>query len=170
MVRQTVTQLREAAEKAAETVIEQSWDSANIPVNPVEIAKRMGLRVYEAQLPGNVSGLLKREEGGDPEIYLDIDDGVTRRRFTCAHELGHFVRRSGDTQIAFVDRRDGVSAEGTNAEEIFANQFAAALLMPRAAIRTLLRSGFSTREMARHLNVSSESMNFRLQNLGLAQS
>lgn len=170
MAPQTVSELRKEAERAAEVVIAQSWDSTQIPINPVEIAKRMGLRVYEAQLPGNVSGLLKKAEGGDPEIYLDIDDGVTRRRFTCAHELGHFVRRSGQSQIAFVDRRDGVSAEGTNREEIFANQFAAALLMPLAAIQTLTKSGFTAREMARHLNVSSESMNFRLQNLGFTQS
>jgi len=159
--------LRAQAELAAEAVLEQSWDYGKFPVNPIEIAKKMGLKVFEAQLPGNVSGLLKKEPGFDAEIYLDVDDAVNRRRFTCAHELGHFVKRDGQGEMAYVERRDGESSEGVDPEEIYANAFAAALLMPASTVRALYRTGAGVAEMARLLHVSSQSLSYRLVNLGL---
>jgi Zn-dependent peptidase ImmA (M78 family) len=163
------SEIRARAEQDAWTVIEQSWDSSELPINPIAIAKKMGIEVYEANLPGNVSGLLKKEIGGSPEIYLDREDHVRRRRFTCAHELGHFIQRQSEASLAFVDRRDGVSSEGTNDDEIYANAFAAALLMPKPSLRMLLNSGFSELQMAAHLSVSSESLHYRLKNLGYTE-
>jgi Zn-dependent peptidase ImmA (M78 family) len=162
-----MTNLRRAAEEAAITVLEQTWDINKLPVNPVEIAEKLGLRVFEAQLPGNVSGVLKRVPPSPAEIYLDIDDNVRRRRFTCAHEIGHYQRRkvgSGET-LAYIDRRDGVSSEGEDQEEIFANSFAAALLMPLTVLSNLRDVGFSTLEMSRYLIVSEQSLKFRFDNL-----
>ncbi|MEO8261813.1 MAG: ImmA/IrrE family metallo-endopeptidase [Pseudolysinimonas sp.] len=158
--------IRASAEEAAETVLQQSWDSQTLPVNPIAIAQRMGIAVYEAQLPGNVSGWIAREKADGPtEIYLDVDDNIRRRRFTCAHEIGHFVRRQDDPTLVFVERRDGRSADGMDEEEIFANSFASALLMPRHTLQTLLRANISPDSIARHLNVSEQSVAYRIDNL-----
>ncbi|QWS32599.1 ImmA/IrrE family metallo-endopeptidase [Curtobacterium aetherium] len=158
---------RRAAERAAAAILEEAWDSDRFPVDPVVVAERMGMRVYQAQLPGDVSGLLKKEPNEPAEIFVDVDDPPVRRRFTTAHELGHFAqRRHQDEFVGYVDRRDGRSQEGTQGEEIFANTFAAHLLMPPPAVEVLVNSRRSELEMARFFGVSLQSMQYHLQNLG----
>jgi len=156
------------ARRAAAAVLEQAWDADRFPVDPVVVASRMGIQVYEAQLPGNVSGLLKKDPGKEAEIYVDIDDAPVRRKFTAAHELGHLERRRDmpDDFVGFVDRRDGRSSEGSHADEIFANTFAAHLLMPPVAVKELVNAGKSALEMARFFGVSLHAMQFHLDNLG----
>ena len=63
---------------------------------------------------------------GHPIIMLNENDGMNRKRFTCAHEIGHFVRR-GDTTEPYttIDFRDRLSSLGSDPEEIYANEFAA---------------------------------------------
>ena len=160
--------IKDEARRAAAAVLEQAWDSDQFPVDPVVIASRLGVQVYEAQLPGNVSGLLKKDPGKDAEIYVDVDDAPVRRKFTAAHELGHFERRrdSKDSFVGFVDRRDGRSSEGSHADEIFANTFAAHLLMPPSAVKVLVHAGKGGLEMARFFGVSLHAMQFHLDNLG----
>src|SRR5581483_6981448 len=65
-----------------------------IPVDPFYIAKRLGIQVFTASLDQGVSGLLRKEAGyDDPRIYVNSSDSRNRQRFTCAHELGHYIRR-----------------------------------------------------------------------------
>ena len=102
-----------------------------------------------------------------------------RQRFTIAHEIGHYVlhRKSGDL---FIDRhhkvfaRDKSSSRGEDEKEVEANAFAAALLMPEELVEEELdRIGFDlgdeadVRELANKFNVSTQSMLFRLTNLGV---
>ena len=96
---------------------------------------------------------------------------MNRQRFTCAHELGHAILHRTDMvdeKIAF--RIDGESTD----KEIEANHFAASLLMPE----TYLSDFFSTlslekplpdcvEELAKHFQVSTQAMFYRLQNIGL---
>jgi Zn-dependent peptidase ImmA (M78 family) len=159
--------IKNDAQRAAATVLEEAWDSDRYPVDPVVIAERMGMIVYEAQLPGNVSGLLKKDPGAEAEIFVDVDDPPVRRRFTAAHELGHYAqRRDKDEFVGYVDRRDGRSREGTRPDEIFANTFAAYLLMPPAAVKVLVEARNTDVQMARFFGVSLQSMQFHLENLG----
>ena len=53
-------------------------------------------------------------------------------------------------------------------EEEYANRFAAALLMPRAAVEHFVGLGLTAPELARRFDVDEESMRHRLANLGLA--
>jgi Zn-dependent peptidase ImmA (M78 family) len=156
----------EAAEDAAK-LLSAVWSGA-IPVDPVAIARAAGLRVVEAELDEKTLGALVKNPGQDPVILLNQHDGPNRRRFTCAHELGHFVRRSVETEeYATVDLRNSFSATGSDSEEIYANEFAASLLMPEDEVRRFVKAGMNDLEMAIRFKVSREAMQHRLDNLDL---
>jgi len=123
--------LQTEAKKLAEEALASSWTPGVFPVDPIAIAADLGVNVYSAFIGEDVSGMLRQEPGGVPEIFLDAYEPPVRRRFSCAHELGHFIRHaSGDQAIAFVDYRGPKAKNGTDPEEVFANAFAANLLMP----------------------------------------
>lgn len=106
-----------------------------------------------------------------------------RQRFTLAHEIGHVRLHPGrpltvDSSIR-VDFRDGVSSLATDSEEIEANAFGAALLMPATAVRAQVRAlhdnGQRSRErlvadLSAIFDVSIEAMGYRLINLGLSSA
>jgi Zn-dependent peptidase ImmA (M78 family) len=110
-----------------------------------------------------------KRPGQDPEIYLNSRDSRNRQRFTCGHELGHYVARSatGDDSWEYVEHRALLASQGTNPEEIFANQFAANLLMPTDAVKEL-HAKYGPAALAHEFGVSADAMHYRLANLGLA--
>src|SRR5580704_7584897 len=57
-----------------------------------KFAKKIGInKIYRAEFnKKDVSGLLKKENG-DWNIYVNDKDSARRRRFTIAHEIGHFI-------------------------------------------------------------------------------
>jgi Zn-dependent peptidase ImmA (M78 family) len=157
---------KEAARDAAK-LLGEVWGES-IPVDPVRIARVAGLRVIDVALDADTLGALVKRPGQDPIIMLNESDGANRRRFTCAHELGHFVRRSDEAEeYATVDLRSGLSATGDDPEEVYANEFAACLLMPEEEVKRLDKQGLSDLEMAIRFGVSREAMQFRRKNLGL---
>ncbi|WP_404474210.1 ImmA/IrrE family metallo-endopeptidase [Microbacterium aerolatum] len=157
--------IRAAAEEEAERILADYWDVNEVPVNPVAIAKRLGAEVYTAQLPSDVSGIFQRDADLIDKIYLDSDDSVARQRFTAAHEIGHLLRvPEGDTAVR-IERRDTRATTGRDPEEVFANSFSAALLMPRSVIRRLLAANVSRAVIAKSLRVSQEALNNRIDNL-----
>ena len=155
----------------ANKVLETLWLNQDFPVDPVSIAKKMGLQVLDTELPPSVSGALIKEAGADPIIALHYADHSNRKRFTCAHELGHYVCRieSNDESLEYeyVDLRGPNASNGTDADEIFANQFAANLLMPEAILKKLLRSGKNHFNLAMYFGVSHEALKHRLKALRL---
>lgn len=165
--------LQEGAKTAAEAMLVTAWHGdQHLPVDPIRIARRLGIDVHATILDPTVSGAIVKEPGRDPSILLSESDSPNRQRFTCAHEIGHFVRRSGATNEAtefeYVDLRAVLAAEGTNDEEIFANAFAANLLMPERRVREFHDRGLSAVQMSLEFDVSVDAVTFRLKNLGLA--
>lgn len=158
---------RDARELLTTVWARDGWDIP-LPVDPVEIAERLGIRVYTTGLKEGLSGMLLKQPGSDPEIYLNGNDSRRRRRFTCAHELGHYYRRSasGDDRWECIDRRDPLASLGTNPEEIYANQFAANLLMPREQVVALAQD-YSPATLAYKFDVSVDAITFRLKSLRL---
>jgi Zn-dependent peptidase ImmA (M78 family) len=150
--------------------------SIPLPVNPFAIAQRLGIKAFTAGLDDGISGILVKRVGQDAEIYVHASDSPNRQRFTCAHELGHYVRRSaaGDEAWEYVEHRNLLAAQGTDSEEIYANKFAASLLMPQEAVRKLYAELTKERGTAPpaaalsfEFGVSADAMQFRLVNLGL---
>lgn len=156
------------AKEAAESLLNYAWYSGVFPVDPVQIAKKLEIEVFDMDLSSNVSGALIKEQGRDPVIILSESDNKNRRRFSCAHELGHYAHRmlnDGD-HYEYIDLRSELSSQGSNAEEVFANQFAANLLMPESEVRKALKE-VPAFLLAQHFGVSDDAMNFRLRGLGL---
>ena len=109
----------------------------NPPIDPIVIANRENVEVYTAKFEDeDTSGAILRNDDGDFEILVNKFDSEKRRRFTVAHELGHFILHGGDD---FYDSKDilfrSVSqmdiSENDRRKEVQANMFAAELLMPR---------------------------------------
>ena len=158
----------ENASVAAKELLEECWDGT-LPIDPVRIASSLGVKVLDANLKDDVSGALVKKPERDPSILLNAEDSKNRKRFTCAHELGHYVRRAGEpTQYEYVDYRDQRSSTGTDEEEKFANSFAASLLMPKVAVEALHEQDLPSFRMAKQFGVSPEAMQYRLENLGLS--
>jgi Zn-dependent peptidase ImmA (M78 family) len=160
-------------ERDAQQILETVWlreqDEIRLPVDPFAIAKRLGITVYLSMLADGVSGMLvKRAAYDDPEIHLNAGDHRNRQRFTCAHELGHYVKRSAtgnpDEIWEYVDRRDTLASQGNDPDEVYANQFAANLLMPRDLVKKL-KDELGVAALAYEFGVSADAMKFRLDNL-----
>lgn len=155
------------ANAAASDLLERAWVGKSFPVDPVVIAKRLGLDVIVARLPDRLAGALIKEADKDPVILLSETDSKNRKRFTCAHELGHYVYRqeNGNGTYEYLDLRGEHSSTGLDPEEVFANQFAAALLMPEHEVRSLAAQGKSRAVMAMYFGVSDDAMRIRMKTL-----
>lgn len=159
------TAIKSAAREDAARLLKNVWDG-QIPVDPVAIAETYGIRVDDVFFKSDIAGALVKQPGRDPSIMLNARDSPNRKRFTCAHELGHFVRRSDQPdQYEYVDMRNSLSAEGFDEEEIYANEFAASLLMPEDEVRKLQAEGLTDVDMAPRFGVSRDAMAFRIKNL-----
>lgn len=87
------------AEKDALELLQKAWMSdgasrLHLPVDPFAIARKLGIQVFvDHGLPADVSGMLRKQSGyQDPEVLLNAGDSRNRQRFTCAHELGHYIQ------------------------------------------------------------------------------
>jgi Zn-dependent peptidase ImmA (M78 family) len=161
--------VREDAARDAARIREQTWGDA-IPVDPVLIARRLGIHVLDAPLGPDTSGALVKEREQDPRILLNSSDSANRKRFTCAHEIGHFVKRDdAPEEYEYVDLRGPLAATGSDPEERYANAFAACLLMPEDYVRQLHNEGVADLEMAMRFDVSREAMQNRLSALNLVR-
>jgi Zn-dependent peptidase ImmA (M78 family) len=164
-----------AAELAALSVLESFAGGRPLqpPVDPVVIARGLGINVWSTQLANNVSGELVKladDPNADVNMYLNSEHAPVRQRFTCAHELGHYyrvLRAHPGLGLKFLFRRDDLSSCGTDLDEVFANQFAAALLMPEDVVRAAYSATPDAVELAAQFDVSVQAMGNRLVNLGL---
>lgn len=166
-------------ENIAQEILDQS-NSNNFPIDIEKIVKSFGIEIITDNLGDDVSGLLAIE--GD-KIIIGVDknqnNNLKRKRFTIAHEFGHFMLHRNHQSI-FIDSnfkvmfRDNNSTRGVDINEIQANAFAAAILMPKRLlierISTLnldLSDDSSIEKIAKDFGVSMTAMSYRISNLGL---
>jgi Zn-dependent peptidase ImmA (M78 family) len=103
------------------------------PVNPIEIAKKLGIEVREVIFEGrdDVSGMYDYNKN---TIYCNKKDAATRQLFTIAHELGHYILHEeyikNDTEYKVLLR----SPHDGDKYELEADAFAANLMMPKFMI------------------------------------
>jgi hypothetical protein len=136
------------------------------PPIPIDaIAKDLlGLSVGESESL-EVSGMLLPAER---EVWLNVGEPAPRRRFTLAHEVGHWVCQVLEGRTAPIYcRSDEVGVGEGRALEREANIFAAELLMPEELVRERF-DGSATGTAAR-FGVSEEAMGWRLYNVGLTE-
>lgn len=157
-------------EKIAQDVL-SLYKVKGFPVFPEQIARKMGLGVHNHGFPPDISGALQKEKGKDAIIFINSNDSDQRKRFSIAHELGHYMSRvltdGNDQEYEFIDFRNNVSKSGLDREEVFANKFAAELLMPEKEVKRLHKKGHNSISMADYFSVSPDAMSYRLDNLKL---
>ena len=153
----------------AEEVLKEFWDG-ELPVNLEAIAKACDITVettnfdeISEELGHRVYGMIFTGDNNKRHIMVNENDIPTRRRFTIAHELGHYFLHDGDK--TFVNFR-GLSTP----KERQADKFAAELLMPEKRLREEHGKLFFplVSQLAERFNVSKEAMRYRLDEMGLS--
>jgi Zn-dependent peptidase ImmA (M78 family) len=166
-----------AERSAKELLAERSVSGPPVPVE--EIARELGVTVLFERFDQGISGILYRD-GAHAVIGVEATHPKTRQRFTIAHEIGHLRLHKGPMFVdhsVHVDRRDEKASLGIDPDEIEANSFAAALLMPEDMIfgavtqSSTHHGGVGAEQLisrlARRFDVSAQAMEYRLANLGL---
>ncbi len=148
-----------------------------VPIDIEDIAKKRGLDVVPYELGEDVSGLLAIKDGKGT-IGYNITEPKVRKRFTIAHELGHFELHKElnnlfvDKQFIFRSQNSPASVEHKTMENE-ANYFASCILMPTNEIRKILETtdiDLMTEEgirvLAKKFEVSTIAMSLRITKLG----
>lgn len=147
------------------------------PVPVADIARSLGAAVRYAPFKGELAGMLIRDDGERGTVIgVNSLHHSNRQRFTIAHECGHLRlhrgRRTYVDRSFRINRRDEVSAQATDAEEIEANRFAAELLMPYEMIkedlmayRPDIEDEEELRELADRYGVSLQALTLRIRSV-----
>lgn len=167
---------RNKSEAAANQLLKES-DITRPPVRVEMIARQIGATIHYEPFEGDISGMVYRNKN---RVIIGVNSlhHANRQRFTIAHEIGHVLLHKG-TEL-FVDRtyrvnmRNSVSSQAIDKDEIEANRFAAALLMPEHMLVEDLKgkeidfeSEDDVAKLAEKYEVSLKAMTIRLSNIGL---
>lgn len=169
-----MTRDRRTSDPRAADLLTRFAAAFDVPQHPVPVdsvaCDLLGLMVTETD-DIEVSGLLVPET---MRVYVnarEASENEGRRRFTIAHEIGHWELHADEVTGSFICRRSDVS-EATrpkSAEQIReheANGFAAELLMPAARVHAdVARHGRDVVAAAKRFEVSTLAMAWRLYNL-----
>jgi Zn-dependent peptidase ImmA (M78 family) len=166
---------RKDIEKRAKEIL-RDHNLLDIPVDPLTLAKALGIKVMNAKFsePDKSGAIAKRS--GITSIFLDNDDTPARKRFSIAHEIGHYLlHMPTDDDLEIVDKTDNFrsipeeSSEWTDdrRKEWEANIFAAALLMDEDLIRAEWLKSKDISKIAWRFQVSQSAVAIRLTSLGL---
>jgi Zn-dependent peptidase ImmA (M78 family) len=141
------------------------FNAVELPVAVEAIAADL-LGLYVEQADIDCSGLLIPSER---RVVLNAGEPPARRRFTLAHELGHWICQVLEGHNAPIYcRAADLAPDADRSLEREANVFAAELLMPAPAVRAMW-SG-SVGACAADFGVSDEAMHWRLYNLALVSA
>lgn len=145
-------------------VIAKHWDSTPVPIDA--IIGDIGLSLSYEAMDDNISGYIERQNGSY-RIVVNSTHAPTRRRFTAAHELGHYIYHRdllgegvGDNRAYRTDGTDRPNVNIRPIHERQANSFAANVLMPRHRLTAV--AGESTPVLAARFGVSQAAMKIRL--------
>jgi hypothetical protein len=144
-------------------------DSASVSHEPVSLLDVVS--ALNLELVGKTREPFTSEAALEPLVdgHATAPSGARnsgRRRFTIAHEIGHFVLH----QEGCRPERGGVVDEAGRVEEGEADTFAAELLMPEHLVREAVRThGPDATRLAERFEVSRKAMQARLRDLGLAE-
>lgn len=149
-------------------------EAAQLPIDVDKIAQQLSIEIISHKFESDdISSFLLRK----PDqfiICVNERHHLNRRRFSTAHELGHFIlHRDGasyfhkDYEVYFRGYIAGSDDDLKELKEVEANQFAAELLMPLTLIRNDLKINPppTASELAKKYKVSEQAMTFRLASL-----
>lgn len=155
--------------------------TANIPVNIEGLIRSYDIELDKnADLPAGIHGQIERDASGQYKISIQKNDHYYRKRFTMAHELGHFLYHKEQIGNGVNDNRMYRSTNGRRIPdelEIEANKYAAAVLMPDDSVLEYARDRGvlsiqdgtivedALKELAIAFQVSTEAMTYKINKL-----
>jgi Zn-dependent peptidase ImmA (M78 family) len=159
-------------------VAERFW-AKGPPVDIVGIIRALGISYVEELRPESLSGFIEYDRDNDRyRIVVNSAHSQARRRFTAAHELGHYVYHRDLIGDGIYDdaayRASDFSGIYSNPKirtehETQANRFASVVLMPSELIdRLLIERNLDygkpddLKVLARLLEVSEQALRIRL--------
>jgi Zn-dependent peptidase ImmA (M78 family)/transcriptional regulator with XRE-family HTH domain len=160
-----VTQANELAEWATQMLAATMGRDLHSLVSVVE--ERLGINVAIAGLPVGLDGL-SYQDGDFRMIVLARTDVYARQRYTLGHEIGHVLWGDAN-ECVLAENISRKAPQDESHQEERANAFAAAFLMPRPEIETVMgeRSPDAAfADLVWHFQVSPEPMAWRLKNTG----
>lgn len=162
----SISTLFSILENYTKSIILKEIGNLDPPIDIYKIADNYGLYVFEDDMGENESGAIVINDTGTG-IMINKRDTPYRKRFTLAHELGHFISyryqgKSGE----IIEYRNNKSSLGKSVEEVFANKFAAAILMPKQVLVDIKKAiGNHLEELADIFEVSKTAIENRLENI-----
>lgn len=139
------------------------------------LEREYSMRIFEFALPNSVAGLFATSASTGPCVAINAAHPTTRKRWTLAHECGHFLSDPGRAEVT----RVGSGYQRRPATERFADAFAGAWLMPRSGLERRLREIARRRDgatvadlltLASEYGVSPQALILHLEDLRLVPS
>lgn len=162
--------VKDAAREAADKVLRDYWTADRLPVDPVAIARQMGIEVDFTEM-ADLSGVIVHDEGSTHIVIAD-NELLERQLFTCAHELGHYMERkqSGDPDYSFSEPKASAREQDQRGgewslHEYYADEFAGNLLMPQQEFIRWYSASPSVSSLADVFGVSRAAVQTRLRRL-----
>jgi Zn-dependent peptidase ImmA (M78 family) len=161
------------------------------PIDVDKIAELLGILVSDEPRfdvdDVNTVGKITLEKDAPARVWINPFENsyAPRRRFTLAHEIGHFCMHRATNQTTFVDTKATMNRSESywNRYESEANNFAAELLMPADLIRSIGRGiidkfkmenevammpiALFVEQLASRFKVSNPAMEYRLKKIGI---
>jgi Zn-dependent peptidase ImmA (M78 family)/DNA-binding XRE family transcriptional regulator len=152
----------QAEELAAELRSRLGLGVSPIPDLVSVLELELGLRVFSRPLPSSVSGVYAYREELGACILLNRLHPRQRRRWTLSHELAHFMTTRREPSVVLAH------PSSKHPDDIFADAFAAAFLMPASAVRRMFDEyvGQDGRFSARHLILGAHRLGVSLEAFG----
>ena len=155
------------------------------PINVIKIAVGMGFKVFTVEFTDpNVKGAIAdfkspiKQFGNEQRVIaVDKNSYATRKIFTIAHEIGHFVMHCGESNDFFErDVYDSPEKDMRTQVEKDADKFAACLLLPKDMFMDFVANSpyYKTRdkesllqEICKKFIVSNTTAQLRLEEVGM---
>lgn len=158
-----------------EQIVENICKKYNVnilDVDPVKLADQLSIVVQSVEFKDpNISGMLSHE-GDRYTISVNMYDSYERKRFTVAHELGHYILgHLKETDADLEIFRKGITGDE---KEVEANKFAAALLVNSGYLKVMYEVSKIVHKdyvdivnkLAEKFHVSRQTMHYRLKSIG----
>ena len=124
--------------------------------------RKLDIEVVEDEAD-SIDAMLIYVPPGKPVIAVNSSRPLCRRRFSVAHEIGHYLL--GHNSLSFSESGGGMIKRESRQERA-ANAFAAEFLMPKVMLSREAHR-YTLRALALRYKVSMQAMEIRLKELGL---
>lgn len=160
----TTSESFKEGEAYAFQVLTENWadptdQKSSFPVDMAVIARKLNIALKDGRFPERETlGVTIKDDSG-AQILLSRDLNKTDMSLLVAYNLGRILEKGTSPRFGWVDTEASIADEGISD---FAKGFAAGVLMPASAVRTLFAEGKSIKRIAKTFGVNQAILADRL--------